>query len=289
MIVSKNKMPVNVYVVMEDMEYIEDMKKKPEITNMVDTPNLFYVEFYAVLQDFLRVNRNKRFYPGRLMVPAFKAPHILELLANQSFACEAGHPDTEDMRRCLTIDPKNVCATILSMDTDERYNKGTIRTIDDGDGGVGRKLARLILQGTNAAWSLRALSKLKTRPDGTSEITSVPHVVCYDWVYVPSHNEAYLDRTKPVKTFAVNPFTGKQTVASFVKPVTESNISAIEEFIKEDSNHVKIATNALNICKEGLIVTDDYKFAVIKESGNTYHIPIEDYIRHDIMNYMSAL
>lgn len=280
-----DKQEVNVFMIMEDMEV---PAKAPEIRNVVNDGNLFYVEFYTVLQDFLRVNRNRRLYPGKLMIPAFQAEHIQELLRNQSLFCEAGHPDTDEIKRCLTIDPKNICACILDMDTDERYNKGTVRTIDDG-GGVGTKMTKLILQGTTPAFSLRALSKLKTRADGASEITNIPHIVTYDWVILPSHKEAYMDRTKEVKIINKNPYTGKNNTAVMVKPITESNLHDIELFVKEESNAIRIASNALNVCKEGLIVTDDYKYAIIKEGNKTFHIPIEQVITREITNYMANL
>lgn len=278
-----NMQEVNVFMIMEDME-IPD--KKPEIRNIVNDGTLFYVEFYTILQDFLRVNRNRRLYIGKLMVPAFQAEHIQELLLNDSLFCEAGHPDTEEIRRCLTIDPKNICALIASLDVDERYSKGTIRTIDDS-GGLGTKMTKLILQGTTPAFSLRALSKLKTRSDGTAEITNVPHIVTYDWVILPSHKEAYMDRTKEVKIVNKNPYTGKTNTSVMVKPITESNIQDIALFVKEESNAVRIATNALNVCKEGLIVTDDYKYAIIKEGNKTFHVPIESVISKEITNYMA--
>lgn len=279
------KEEVSAFVIMESME---EPKEKPIITKVVDTNNLFYVEFEAVLQDFIRVNRNKRFYPGKLMIPAFKAEHVLELLRNESFCCEAGHPDTDEVRRCVTIDPKNVCATILSMETTETMNRGVVRTIDDS-GGYGTKMTKMVLQGLTPAFSLRALSKLKLRSDGASEVVSVPHVVCYDWVFVPSHKTAYMDRSKGVKVFDRDPRTGRDVVTSMVKPVTESNIQDLELYVREESSTVKIAQSALNVCNGGLILTDDYKHAVIKEGSNTYYIPIESYITADIRSYMSKL
>ena len=90
---------------------------KVENLNVIKNNGLFYLRFESFLQDFNVLNRNKRIYMGEAMVPSLNAEHILELQRKQSWFGEAGHPDSDDPKRILTIDPTMISHRIITNRT----------------------------------------------------------------------------------------------------------------------------------------------------------------------------
>lgn len=258
---------------------------KPQNVEVVDKNGLFYVRFDTTLQSFNCLNCNRRNYNDVAMMEGLKADHFTDLIRNRSWFGEAGHPMEDDVKRILTIDPKLTSHKIVDFRQEgKNILKGTIETLDDGR--YGTQMTKNILQGMEPAFSLRALAKLTKKSDGTSLVQSKPHIVTYDWVILPSHKEAYRDPSKPINKVVKSINNDGNTVYESCVSVLESSII---DFIKEESNNVKCVSNLCEIALENMSLTPNGQYVVLRENGRTYHVKVEDRIRHDYSKYMSNL
>ena len=64
------------------------------------------------------------------------------------------------------------------------------------------------------------------------------------------------------------------------------NESSLTNFLKEESKNIKLVSNICEVATEGMVLSEDMKFAILKEGSSTYHVRIEDKIKHDIRNFM---
>ena len=249
-----------------------------------DKNSLFYIRFDATLQDFNVKNRNGRIYMGDAMIPSLQADHIMELQRNGSWYGEAGHPMVEDVKRILTIDPKLISHRIVKHNVDRYKCTGTIETLDTF---YGKQMTKNTLQGMNPAFSLRALAPLVKKPDGTSVVKTKAHVVCYDWVILPSHKVAYRDTSKPTEKIIKKVIEdGNVVTECAITPLTENSI---KDFIAMESTNVKIISNVCEVALDSMQLSSDLRNIILKESNSTYIIPIEEKIKHDVNTYLRNL
>lgn len=185
----------NMYIVMEQTT---PQSNKIEIQKVVDTNGMNYLRFSTCLQDFNGYNRNRRLWTAPIIHKMSEANTVQELIQHGSFVGEAGHPVPDSgsvtMERICNIDP---------LRTSHRFTKlfwpkpnelhGICETLDEGVGSPGYRMMRNILQGIEPAFSLRSLVPQKKNPDGTIEVLGPGRMICYDRVYLPSHEKAYMD------------------------------------------------------------------------------------------------
>lgn len=258
---------------------------EPRNLKVFDKDQLFYLRFDTILQSFNVRNRNGRIYMGHAMIPSLNADHIIELERMRSWFGEAGHPISDDIKRILTINPQMISHKIVSHTVDNNYCKGTIETLDNDS--YGRQMTKSILQGMKPAFSLRALAPLTKRADGTQLVQSKAHVVCYDWVILPSHRDAYIDETKPIQKIVKKIEDGGNGLTeSFAQVVNES---MVKDFIAMESTNVKVVSNVCEIATENMTVSSDLKNVILKEGDLTYFVPMEEKIKDDIRNYLSKM
>ena len=169
------------------------------------TPNgdLSYYRFRACLQTFGARNRNLRLWFSKWMKIMLATKEIGELIKNGGVPGEAGHPvpatGSVTMERILTIDPNNVSHVVKEyIWKTDNWLDGIIETVDDGNG-PGDKFKRNIAQGLPVSFSTRSVIPQRKNPDGTIDQTGPGRYVCSDRVYLPSHAEAYIDKSIPVK------------------------------------------------------------------------------------------
>lgn len=259
---------------------------KAENLQVFDKNGLFYLRFDTVLQTFDTLNRNRRIYESAPMAESLNAPHIQELIAENQWCGEAGHPDTEEVRRILTIDPARISHRITKTWIVGKTLYGTVETLDDD--AYGTRFTKNILQGMTPAFSLRALASLIKGSDGIARVRSKAHLVAYDRVILPSHKEAYRDKSKPIQV--VRGIDEKQIVSesavNIAIPVVESQI---ESFIRDESKNVKMISNVYEVATESMAISKDMRFAIIKENGQKFAVRIEDQIRHEIRGFMSNI
>ena len=281
------------YIIMEAA--MEPMK--PKIIETVNDPNMFFVRFRTCLQSFDCFNRNKRNYLLRPMMEGIKADHIQELLYKGTWCGENGHPDSNDIKRILSIDLTKICHRIIDVEFVGNLLYGTIETLNDD--AWGKQFTKHILQGLHPSFSLRALAAITKLDGGRGMIKTRPHIVTYDRVILPSHREAYMDNSKPitlvqpatesisVTTEEFNPAEGN-TFNDVSHVVEESVIPEILDYVKEESSRFKeLATffdtnyNSVSFINENQVCINDGDKKII--------VCLEDYIRHDIANYMKSV
>ncbi len=259
---------------------------KPKNLQVGRENGLFYVRFDSVLQAFNRQNRNRRKYMSGPMVESLNAPHILELIKNRTWFGEAGHPMQDDPKRILTIDPRITSHRINSFSVNGDILTGNVETLDDS-GGVGSKFTKNILQGMEPAFSLRALAQLTKFRDGSAVVQSRSHIVCYDWVILPSHPEAYRDTSKPIQKVIKDLGSDNLiTESASMVSVTESQIA---DFIRMESKNLKAVSNVYDVALESMELTTDLKNVILRENGQTFIVKTDDVIRKEISRYMSRL
>jgi hypothetical protein len=153
---------------------------------------------------------------------------------------------------------------------------------------MGCDMRNVILQKLVSAFSLRALAQLQKRGDGSTLVKGRSHVVCYDWVILPSHKEAYQDDKKPVKLLNAAVGEGGNTMSSDSRLVSV-NESSIHNFIKEESHSIKLVSSVFEVAKETMVITEDMKYAILKKDNEKYYIKLEDYIKNDINGYLGNM
>lgn len=272
------KREVFAYVVMEQVsEPMKPMNLKEHKTSN----GLLYVEFDSKLQALNRFNRNRRSYTDRLKTD-LKAEHILEMQKANSWCGEAGHPDTDQMARIMKIDPQLISHHIPDLWFQGDIVNGKVITLDNG--GFGTQMTRNILQNMEPAFSLRALTNLTKRPDGSSVAEGKSFVICYDWVILPSHKEAYRDTSKDLKIVQKEMTKRGNVVTESLVVVTES---MIKDYISMDSVNLNLVSDIYEVTKESMELTPDFKNVILREDGRTFHISVEDKIQNDITSYLS--
>lgn len=165
---------------------------------------LNFLRFSTCLQSFKGLNRNRRLWKAEHIRQMANDRPVQELIEKGSFVGEAGHPVPMDgkvtIERILTIDPLRCSHRIVSLSwpkPDELH--GVVETLDEGPGSPGDRLMRNIMQNIVPAFSLRSLVPQRKEADGSTTVTSAGRMVTYDRVYLPSHQEAYMDIEIPVQ------------------------------------------------------------------------------------------
>lgn len=273
--------PVEAYILMES----EGPRIKPEIQKVIDETNNFYVTFRAVLQTFNCFNRNNREYMKEAMVPALNAPHLVELRRAKSWVGCNGHPQTNNPMEVLTIDPTLVSHKIDSIDIQGNTLYGQVSTLNDDN--WGRQMTKHILQGMQVAFSLRALASITKIDARRGVIKTQPHIVTYDRVFVPSHKDAYMDKTSPIAL--KNAMAQGVVQEAWEYKVPEKQASQILResaamFVAEESQRFKDIVNVFGITYESVELSADMKSVFIKdvETGHKFCINMESYVDRQV-------
>lgn len=267
------------------MEATSDPINRNLVEEHKDENGVHFLRFPTILQRFNVKNRNGRDYGAAAMAQGLAAENIQELIRKGSWCGESGHPMKADMERILTIDPANTSHRIVSYDIRGDMLHGVVETLDDN--GEGTKLMKNTLQGIEPAFSLRALAKLIKQPNGTTLIRSQPRIVTYDRVYFPSHKEAYIGDMQRVQRV-------HKSIANTGSCVKESGLIALTEaeilnYIKEESNNVKLTSNIYDVCLQEMTLSADGSLVYVREGTSEIAIKIEDKIQMDYRSYMSKL
>ena len=275
------------YIIMEAT--MEPMK--PKIIKTVNEPGLFYATFEACMQSFDCFNRNRRNYALKPMMDAMQADHIQELLRKGTWVGENGHPEGNDIKRILSIDPTKICHRMYNPEFRGNLLYMTIDTLNDDM--WGKQFTKHIIQGLMASFSLRALASITKTNDGCGIIKTKPHIVTYDRVILPSHREAYMDNSVPV-TITQTTTEGAVTTEAFIPEgnvyddsVTEIKEAAILEaldYVKDESKRVRELASFFNYNSDLITFVNENQVSVKDaETGSTLIINLEDYIANDMV------
>lgn len=240
---------------------------------------LAYLKFKSCLQTFNGINRNRRRWYTKWVKPMINSPEIKELIQHGGVPGEAGHPVPPSgevtMERILTIDPNNISHVIKEFIwvTDNRLD-GIIETIDDGNG-PGDKFKRHIIQGLPVSFSTRSVIPQRKNLDGTIDQTGPGRYVTSDRVFLPSHKEAYIDKSIPVKNVCKKDHfeTVMESFASYVSDRSEKTNRIIDG--------LSPALETATIDKNGL-------YSVNTNEGRVFLYPENKY-RKEFADIMSQL
>ena len=266
------------FVVMEQttpednkIEMIADGKKN----------GLNFLRFSTCLQSFKGLNRNRRLWKAEQVRAMANDRPVQELIEKGSFVGEAGHPVPMDgkvtIERILTIDPLRCSHRIVSLSwptNDELH--GVVETLDEGPGSPGDRFYRNICQGIIPAFSLRSLVPQRKEADGSTIVLGPGRMVTYDRVYLPSHQEAYMDLEIPVK----------QIIA---KPKFQTVMEAYCDFVTAHSDKVRRIVDDLEPAMEHACIDEKASMISIPTAEGRVFIAPEMKYRKDIRGLMSEL
>lgn len=266
---------------------------KPDIKTVVERANSFFVTFHTILQELNSFNRNRRNYLVEAMLPAFRAPHLLELMRKKTWCGENGHPKSTNPMEILQIDPMKICHKIDSLDVRGTTVHGDITTLDDDM--WGRQLTKHILQGMEIAFSLRALASVTKIDGGRGVVKTAPHIVTYDRVILPSHPEAYQDTTQPVR-LRTSEMKNVALTEAWDMPVSEEMaqkfiMESAAKFAAEESQRFKDIVKIFEIQYESIGLSADGKSVIVKdtESKDTFCVALESYVDQQISDVFRNL
>ena len=253
------------------------------------------LECIVVLQECDAPNRNGRIYPKKVLEAALSSPNIKERLATKTWYGEANHPINDpSLQRQMTIDQRNIAFIITEIWWEGNLLKGRIETANTA---VGRDMKGLIEQGCKVAFSLRAQGKVHKNPmTGYVEVEEGLQILGYDWVQVPSHAKAYMEKiceetikamyktnkaglNMEILTEAENLFLSGEiydpsnkvdvTELDYTKNYTLKFKNVADMYIPQDGDEVYSLTEAVTVLEN-------------KETNTMKKVLTEDYIVKDI-------
>lgn len=266
----------------------------PKIMNVVRQEGVEYVRFRACLQDFNVYNRNGRNYFLEPMKAAWEDDHIRELIANNTFFGENGHPSSSDPKRIVSIDPNNCCHRIVSKEFVGTSVFGIVESLNDYNG-PGHQLMGHVLQGAKTAFSLRALAPITKIDANRGEIRAKPRIITYDRVVLPSHKAAY--QTDEGITM-VHESTGLGGITIDNKdicvPVNSSVMESLGDFLVDESRQVQNFINTYDIAYESVSLDSTGNNLILQEAFDdnirrTFTVSMESYVRDQVSEILRKL
>lgn len=263
------------YAVME--ESTPDDAKAIILDECKTNGEISYLRFRQCLQSFGKRNRNKRLWQASHIRDSLKHPWVVQHLEKKGgLPGENGHPCADSgelsMERLCKIDPKNICLLLksYSFENNDTLLFGVVETIDDGDG-PGNKLMRNIFQGMQPAVSCRTLVPQKKNPDGTIDVMGPGRLICYDRVFTPSHEEAFMDVKAGIT--AVTTTAPKKTKFVTESPAYECALKDLKDYAVTKSDSTRFILDGLDVCMEDSFIDKDGFFSASTNEGRLF-IPL---------------
>ena len=236
-----------------------------------------YLRFRQCLQSFGQRNRNKRLWQASHIRESLKHPWVVQHLEQKGgLPGENGHPSADtgelSMERLCKIDPNNICLLLksYSFENNDRLLFGVVETIDDGNG-PGNKLMRNIMQGIQPAVSCRTLVPQKKNPDGTIDVMGPGRLICYDRVFTPSHEEAFIDMSAGFT--AVKSSLPKNTTMARESTALECALKDLKDYALNKSDTTRFILDGLDVCMEGTFIDKNDFLSVPTNEGHIF-IPL---------------
>lgn len=233
---------------------------------------LSFLRFRQCLQSFGKRNRNKRLWQASHIRDSLKHPWVVQHLEKKGgLPGENGHPTSDtgelSMERLCKIDPNNICLLLksYSFENNDTLLFGVVETIDDGNG-PGNRLMRNILQGIQPAVSCRTLVPQRKNPDGTIDVMGPGRLICYDRVFTPSHEEAFMDTKAKVTGVTVTP----KINVTCETPAYECALKDIAHQAVTGSDNVKFILDGLDVCMEGVSIDTTGMLSVPTNEGHIF-------------------
>jgi hypothetical protein len=244
-----------------------------------DNNGLNYLRFSACLQSFGKRNRNRRLWLDSTMKQMLAAPHVPELLQRGGIPGENGHPvpatGAVTMERILTIDPNNMSHVIKDFTWKGNLLYGTIETLDEGPNSPGNKFMRNIMQGMDPSFSLRSVVPQRKNPDGSIDVTGAGRFVTFDRVILPSHEEAYIDKSVPIKDI-------------ITKNNFETVMESFTDYMINNSDKVRMIIDKMGPAMESAAIVNENCVTINTDQGRVFIKPEMKY-RKEISSLMRNL
>lgn len=284
----KNKLEA---VLISDITSQGEKPRNLQVTNNKDV-GLCFINFDATLQRLNVVNRNGRNYGGQY-ADSINDPRLKELMNSGNLMGEAGHPigfTDAPLARIATVDPKNVSHKIKSLSLRGDIIEGNLETLDNGLHGT--SMTRMMLQGMIPSFSVRALTNVTRGPNGVGMVHGPSRIVTFDWVVLPSHKEAYLDKNKPAILMNKSSDAYVQESSGIMIPIDASLASDIAVM---ESENLKSFYHMMDTDLGTFTLSNDMKHAYVTENTgvdgltNRYVVPIEDKVADIARDLLSSL
>lgn len=201
----------------------------------------------------------------------------------------------------MTIDLRNVAFIIKEIWWEGDLLKGRIETANTA---CGHDMKGLIEQGCKVAFSLRAQGNVHTNPvSGIVEVEDGLQILGYDWVQVPSHAKAFMEKICEATVLAMYK-TSRKNLNSQVLCESEDffmNGGIIDLNTKPDAtqlNYTKNYTPKFKLVSDMYIPEENDEVKTLTESVVTIENPrknvvktvlTEDFLVKDIRNRIHAL
>jgi hypothetical protein len=279
---------LNYYAVIEsDMPEGQNIEIKKQINQNVNGITLSFLRFTACLQTFNKRNRNRRLWTTAVFKPMLNDPILISALKH-GLPGENGHPVPPSgectMERLLTIDPNNISHRFLNLYwKDENTFYGEIETLDEGPGTPGVKFMRDILQGLDAAFSLRSIVPQRKNIDGTIDVTGPGRIITYDRVFNPSHEEAYMDKSFPIKNVITAPKF--QTVMESYQGIETKEFT---DYVMNNSEKMKRILNNEQPVMESTTIDKNGVIGVKTRDQHLFIAP-ENHYRKEFQDLLNSL
>jgi len=231
------------------------------------------VTMQTTLHSFNIKNWNERIYDDGLVMESLDGDGMIQMdMSKGQWMGEFGHPLDLSVRRQMILNPPTVSHRILKYWKEGRnLLKGITESVPYG---YGLAMAANAKRGIPAAYSLRSLGSIDLQ---TRKVKRPLKIITYDYVYRPSHREAYEDK---ILTESAGIYIPTQyeigdimTESAVYTPVLETcTTEQIETYIKERSDNVakiaemfKLDNFNTTLHENGTrvtIVTADYKLDI---------------------------
>ena len=285
-------MPDNKYEFYAVMEETTPAGAKAEILDEhKNNGEISFLRFRQCLQSFGQRNRNKRLWQASHIRDSLKHPWVAQQLEHKGgLPGENGHPSADNgelsMERLCKIDPNNICILLKSytFENNDTLLFGVVETIDDGNG-PGNRLMRNIMQGIQPAVSCRTLVPQKKNPDGTIDVMGPGRLICYDRVFTPSHEEAFVDMNGGFS--AVQSKLPPKTKIAKESTAIECALKDLKDYALTKSDSTRFILDGLDVCMEDAFIDKDEFLSVPTNEGHIF-IPMrqDDYISKKLDAFM---
>lgn len=240
------------------------------------------VTMRADLQDESEWNRNRRKYPMKTIKSGLYSERVQELIKHKSWCGEAGHPIEPTVQRQCSVVEDNISHRILSFEMSGSIVKGIVKTAPTPRGYDMRNFV-LDDDAMETAYSLRAMGPMTQTAEGY--IVQAPlTMICYDWVFFPSHRKAY-------QTELINKIqeSGNTLSESTMFPLLES--SAID-YIQQDSKNFKMISQLFEYDNRTITLSEDCSKVIITDQLDECNkdkiiVGVESYMANEISSYFS--
>ena len=210
----------------------------------------------GILQVADKTDRKKQLCNFKSVSKEINSKRVQDLVESGYLCGEAGHPEGANIttERFKLIDPYSICVRYLNIWMDGPkvmcYFEGTNNTL-------GETFDRDLRAGLQPAFSLRCMTHTSEGPNKTV-IFETFDLITYDYVIFPAEEDTYM-----------------------VGLIKDSAI----DYVKENSSNFKTFQENFDLSQYNIDFANKNQLR-LKSTDNTIIVDLEDYLIHEIQNYI---